>query len=118
LVRFDLPWAESIPQRITSQLATIHPRSPDWCIFLISESMNRKRILIWVAAAALMFALRTIVFTKGSSAGQKLAITFKDSTFSNAASFLATVALILAAVRIMHLFRARAMRRFASRWGL
>lgn len=65
-----------------------------------------------------MFALRTIVFTKGSSAGQKLAITFKNSTFSNAASFLAIVALILVAVRIMHLFRARAMRRFASRWGL
>ena len=65
-----------------------------------------------------MFALSTIPFPKGSSAGQKLAIAFKDSTFSNAAFFLATVALILAAVRIMHLFRARAMRRLASRWGL
>jgi hypothetical protein len=85
---------------------------------LISESMNRKRILILVAAAALMFALRTVVFTKGSSVVQKLAITFKGIKFSNAASFLVTIALILVAVRIMHFFRARSMRRFASRWGL
>lgn len=71
-----------------------------------------------VAAAALMFALRTIVFTKGSSAGQKLAITFKGSALSNAVSLLATVALILVAVRIMHFIRARDMRRLASKWGL
>lgn len=72
--------------------------------------------MILVAAAALTFALRTIVFTKGSSVGQKLAITFKGSRFSNAASFVVTIALILVAVRIMHFFRARSMRRFASRW--
>jgi hypothetical protein len=32
--------------------------------------------------------------------------------------FVATVGLILSAVRIMHMFRARAIRAFAARWGL
>jgi len=71
-----------------------------------------------VAVAVLTFALTTFVLPRGTSAGQKIANAFKGGAFSNAASFLATVALILAAVRIMHFFRARAMRRFASRWGL
>jgi hypothetical protein len=79
--------------------------------------MNRRRILILVAAAALAFALRTIVFPKGGSAGQKLSILFKDSAFSNVASTLAIVASILCAVRVFHVFRARSMSRLAARWG-
>ena len=71
-----------------------------------------------VAVAALTFALTTFVLPRGSSAGQKVANAFQGSTFSNAVSFVAIVALILGAVRIMHFCRARAMRRFASRWGL
>jgi hypothetical protein len=79
--------------------------------------MNRKRILILVASAALAFALRTIAFPKGCSSGQKLAIAFKDSAFSNVVSALAIIALILCAVRVFHVFRARSMRRLATRWG-
>ncbi len=79
--------------------------------------MNRKRTFIFVAAAALTFALRTIVLPKGSSAGQKPAFALNNSTFSNAVSLLAFVALILGAVRVFHAIRARAMRRLASRWG-
>jgi hypothetical protein len=96
----------------------MHPRSSDWCIFLISESMNRRRILILVAVAALTYVLTTSVFMRGSSAGQKAGNAFKGSSFSNAVSFLAIIALILGAVRIMHFWRGHAMRRFASRWDL
>jgi len=80
--------------------------------------MNRRRTLIVVAVAALTYVLTTSVFPRGSSTGQEVGNAFKGRTSSNAGSFLATIALILGAVRIMHFCRARAMRRFASRWGL
>ena len=102
---------------VISGLATLQPRSPDWCIFFISESMNRKRTLILFAAAALAFALSTFVFPNGSSAGQKLVIAYKDSTFLNTVSALVFVALILCTLRVFYVLRARSMCRIAARWG-
>jgi hypothetical protein len=80
--------------------------------------MNRRRVLILVAVAALTYVLTTSVFPRGSSTGQKVGNAFEGGAFSSAVSFLAIIALIISAVRIMHFYRARAMRRFASRWGL
>lgn len=71
-----------------------------------------------VAVAAVTYVLATSVFPGGSSTGQKVGNAFTGSTLSNVVSFFAFIALILGAVRIMHFCRARAMRRFASRWGL
>lgn len=77
--------------------------------------MSRRRTLIFAAGAVLGLIA---AFLKKDFITTKHSIAFGKNYFSNLLLFLIMIALILGAVRVFYAFRARAMRRFATRWGL